>query len=202
MSVLCPADAIPDIQNMPVERSEVSERAYYIWKRYGNPDAAANYYLAEKEIRMEARLREVFRLLDVTDQGECSFKQLLVFGDFIGVEWTLLYLREAFNVFDATEDSIINLSQFLRFTVNELNGLDIQLFNYMVEGFIIYTGFDYRMREELQNCFTSMPSYKLCTVSISDFLYLAEYLSPEKDRSYHLRVLSAIDVVLLLELYV
>ena len=49
---------------------------------------------------MEARLREVFRLLDVTDQGECSFKQLLVFGDFIGVEWTLLYLREAFNVFD------------------------------------------------------------------------------------------------------
>ena len=100
---------------------------------------------------MEARLREVFRLLDVTDQGECSFKQLLVFGDFIGVEWTLLYLREAFNVFDATEDSIINLSQFLRFTVNELNGLDIQLFNYMVEGFIIYTGFDYRMREELQN---------------------------------------------------
>lgn len=100
---------------------------------------------------MEARLREVFRLLDVTDQGECSFKQLLVFGDFIGVEWTLLYLREAFNVFDATEDSIINLSQFLRFAVNELNGLDIQLFNYMVEGFIIYTGFDYRMREELQN---------------------------------------------------
>lgn len=100
---------------------------------------------------MEARLREVFRLLDITDQGECSFKQLLVFGDFIGVEWTLLYLREAFNVFDATEDSIINLSQFLRFAVNELNGLDIQLFNYMVEGFIIYTGFDYRMREELQN---------------------------------------------------
>ena len=100
---------------------------------------------------MEARLREVFRLLDVTDQGECSFKQLLLFGDFIGVEWTLLYLREAFNVFDATEDSIINLSQFLRFSVNELNGLDIQLFNYMVEGFIIYTGFDYRMREELQN---------------------------------------------------
>ena len=100
---------------------------------------------------MEARLKEVFRLLDYNDRGECSFKQLLEFGDFIGVEWTLLYLREAFNVFDATEESIINLFQFLRFTVNELNGLDIQLFNYMVEGFIIYTGFDYRLREEIQN---------------------------------------------------
>lgn len=100
---------------------------------------------------MEVRLKEVFRLLDSNDRGECSFRQLLEFGDFIGVEWTLLYLREAFNVFDATEESIINLFQFLRFTVNELNGLDIQLFNYMVEGFIIYTGFDYRLREEIQN---------------------------------------------------
>lgn len=107
---------------------------------------------------MEARLKEVFRLLDNNDRGECSFKQLLEFGDFIGVEWTLLYLREAFNVFDATEESIINLSQFLRFSVNELNGLDIQLFNYMVEGFIIYTGFDYRLREEIQNVGSSLPS--------------------------------------------
>ncbi|KNB41759.1 hypothetical protein JH06_5388 [Blastocystis sp. subtype 4] len=38
-----------------------------------------------------------------------------------------------------------------------------------------------------------MPSYKIYTVSISDFLYLAEYLAPEKDRSFHLRVLSVID---------
>lgn len=58
------------------------------------------------------------------------------------------------------------------------------MFNYVVEGFIVYTGFDNRIKEELQNvrmvtirysqCFTSMPSYKVCTVSISDFLYLAE----------------------------
>ncbi len=74
---------------------------------------------------MESRLEEVFRLLDNEGRGECSFRQLLAFGDFIGVEWTLLYLREAFNLFEASEEAIINLSQFLRFTVSELNGLDI-----------------------------------------------------------------------------
>ena len=125
----------------------------------------ANYYLAEKEIRMENRLKEVFLVLDENDNGECSFKQLLSFGDFIGVEWTLLYLREAFNLYDGSEDSIINLSQFLQFCVNELNGLDIlscikllfsfisdlDVFNYVVEGFLVYSSFDYQMKEEIQN---------------------------------------------------
>lgn len=125
----------------------------------------ANYYLAEKEIRMEYRLKEVFLVLDENDNGECSFKQLLSFGDFIGVEWTLLYLREAFNLYDGSEDSIINLSQFLQFCVNELNGLDIlsfihllfsfitdlDVFNYVVEGFLVYSSFDYQMKEEIQN---------------------------------------------------
>lgn len=74
---------------------------------------------------MEPRLKEVFRLLDNTDRSVCTFGQLLAFGDFIGVEWTLLYLRESFNLFEATESSIVNLTQFLRFTVDELNGLDI-----------------------------------------------------------------------------
>ena len=125
----------------------------------------ANYYLAEKEIRMENRLKEVFLVLDENDNGECSFKQLLSFGDFIGVEWTLLYLRETFNLYDGSEDSIINLSQFLQFCVNELNGLDIlsyikllfsfisdlDVFNYVVEGFLVYSSFDYQMKEEIQN---------------------------------------------------
>ena len=125
----------------------------------------ANYYLAEKEIRMENRLKEVFLVMDENDNGECSFKQLLSFGDFIGVEWTLLYLREAFNLYDGSEDSIINLSQFLQFCVNELNGLDIlsfikllfsfitdlDVFNYVVEGFLVYSSFDYQMKEEIQN---------------------------------------------------
>ena len=52
----------------------------------------------------------------------------------------------------------------------------LQLFNYIVEGFIVYTGFDKRMKEELQVCFTSMPSQKLNTISISDFLYLIDVL--------------------------
>lgn len=127
----------------------------------------ANYYLAEKEIRMESRLKEVFCLLDEKNCGECSFRSLLSFGNFIGVEWTLLYLREAFNIYDGTDDSIVSLSQFLQFCVNELNGLDIlipnisdsfishlQMFNYVVEGFIVFTNFDYRIKEELQqvNC--------------------------------------------------
>ena len=125
----------------------------------------ANYYLAEKEIRMEYRLKEVFLVLDENDNGECSFKQLLSFGDFIGVEWTLLYLREAFNLYDGSEDSIINLSQLLQFCVNELNGLDIlsfinllfsfitdlDVFNYVIEGFLVYSSFDYQMKEEIQN---------------------------------------------------
>ena len=125
----------------------------------------ANYYLAEKEIRMEYRLKEVFLVLDENDNGECSFKQLLSFGDFIGVEWTLLYLREAFNMYDGSEDSIINLSQLLQFCVNELNGLDIlsfinllfsfitdlDVFNYVIEGFLVYSSFDYQMKEEIQN---------------------------------------------------
>lgn len=123
----------------------------------------ANYYLAEKEIRMESRLKEVFCLLDAKNCGECSFRSLLSFGNFIGVEWTLLYLREAFNIYDGTDDSIVSLSQFLQFCVNELNGLDIlipnisdsfishlQMFNYVVEGFIVFTNFDYRIKEELQ----------------------------------------------------
>lgn len=123
----------------------------------------ANYYLAEKEIRMESRLKEVFCLLDEKNCGECSFRNLLSFGNFIGVEWTLLYLREAFNIYDGTDDTIVSLSQFLQFCVNELNGLDIlipiilnsfitdlQMFNYVVEGFIVYTNFDYRIKEELQ----------------------------------------------------
>ena len=125
----------------------------------------ANYYLAEREIRMENRLKEVFLVLDENNNGECSFKQLLSFGDFIGVEWTLLYLRETFNLYDGSEDSIINLSQFLQFCVNELNGLDIlscikllfsfisdlDVFNYVVEGFLVYSSFDYQMKEEIQN---------------------------------------------------
>ena len=125
----------------------------------------ANYYLAEKEIRMENRLKEVFLVLDENNKGECSFKQLLSFGDFIGVEWTLLYLRETFNLYDGSEDSIINLSQFLQFCVNELNGLDIlscikllfsfisdlDVFNYVVEGFLVYSSFDYQMKEEIQH---------------------------------------------------
>ena len=32
-------DAIPDIQNMVLNHSEVNERAFFIWKRYGNSDA-------------------------------------------------------------------------------------------------------------------------------------------------------------------
>lgn len=32
-------DAIPDIQNMVLDHNEVNERAFFIWKRYGNPDA-------------------------------------------------------------------------------------------------------------------------------------------------------------------
>ena len=125
----------------------------------------ANYYLAEKEIRMENRLKEVFLVLDESNNGECSFKQLLSFGDFIGVEWTLLYLRETFNLYDGSEDSIINLSQFLQFCVNELNGLDIlsyikllfsfitdlDVFNYVIEGCLVYSSFDYQMKEEIQN---------------------------------------------------
>ena len=125
----------------------------------------ANYYLAEKELRMENRLKEVFLVLDENNNGECSFKQLLSFGDFIGVEWTLLYLRETFNLYDGSEDSIINLSQFLQFCVNELNGLDIlsciklrfsfisdlDVFNYVVEGLLVYSSFDYQMKEEIQN---------------------------------------------------
>ena len=86
---------------------------------------------------METRLEEIFRLLDDESRGECSFRRLLAFGVFIGVEWTLLYLREAFNYFDATNDTIINLSQFLRFTVNELNGLDILMIWQKVASFHI-----------------------------------------------------------------
>ena len=103
--------------------------------------------------------------MDENNNGECSFKQLLSFGDFIGVEWTLLYLRETFNLYDGSEDCIINLSQFLQFCVNELNGLDIlscikllfsfisdlDVFNYVVEGFLVYSSFDYQMKEEIQN---------------------------------------------------
>ena len=74
---------------------------------------------------MEQRLSEVFRLLDEQNRGECSFQQLLSFGNFVGVDWTPLYLRETFEMFDGNEQSIVNLSQFLRFTVSELNGLDI-----------------------------------------------------------------------------
>lgn len=41
-------DAIPDIQNMVLNHGEVSERAFFIWKRYGNPDAVklllSSYY--------------------------------------------------------------------------------------------------------------------------------------------------------------
>lgn len=146
---------------------------------------------------MEPRLEEVFRLLDNIDRGVCSFGQLLAFGDFIGVEWTLLYLRESFNLFDATEDSIINLAQFLRFCVDELNGLDIlQYFvwkrlNAKSPAVQLCGGGLHRLhglrlpyqggvakrsrcRGLTLQCFTSMPSYKVCTVSISDFLYLAE----------------------------
>ena len=58
----------------------------------------------------------------------------------------------------------------------------LQLFNYIVEGFIAYTGFDKRMKEELQICFTSMPSQKLNTISISDFLYLIDVFIPSSMR--------------------
>ena len=46
-------DAIPDIQNMVLDHSEVSERAFFIWKRYGNPDAVKlllPFYSVESEL--------------------------------------------------------------------------------------------------------------------------------------------------------
>ena len=128
-------DRIPNINEIIVRKDDITERAFYIWKRYGNSDSVivvflfyikvSNYYLAEKEIRMESRLREVFLLLDEDGREECSFRQLLSFGNFIGVEWTLLYLQESLNKYDATDQSSLTLSQFLYFCVNELNGLDI-----------------------------------------------------------------------------
>jgi len=82
---------------------------------------------------MEQRLKEVFQLLDEDNCGECSFQQLLAFGNFVGVDWTPLYLRETFEMFDGSEQSIVNLSQFLRFTVSELNGLDILRNRFTIE---------------------------------------------------------------------
>ena len=74
---------------------------------------------------MERRLTEVFRLLDEQCREECTFRQLLSFGNFIGVEWSLLYLQEAFSKYDGTDQSTLTLSQFLHFCIDELNGLDI-----------------------------------------------------------------------------
>ena len=130
---------------------------------------------------MENRLKDVFRVLSVA--GECSFRQLLFFGNFIGVEWSLLYLQEAFQLYDGSESSTISLSSFLQFCVEELNGLDIllninwfysfilhlQQFNYVVEGFLVYTNFDSQMKEELQK----VKHFLICKIvlSVHDFLY-------------------------------
>lgn len=54
--------------------------------------------------------------------------------------------------------------------------LHLQHFNYIIEGFIAYSGYDSRLKEELQICFSSMPSHKLCTIRSNDFLDLANVL--------------------------
>ena len=35
---LCPTDSIPSITDMNIDLTKVKDRAYYIWKRYGNQD--------------------------------------------------------------------------------------------------------------------------------------------------------------------
>lgn len=65
---------------------------------------------------------------------------------------------------------IVNSSAFHSFI------LHLQLFNYIIEGFIAYSGYDSRLKEELQICFSSMPSHKLCTIRSSDFLDLVNVL--------------------------
>ena len=32
-------DTIPDLTHLTIDSSKVNERAFYIWKQYGNPDA-------------------------------------------------------------------------------------------------------------------------------------------------------------------
>lgn len=32
-------DTIPDLTHLTIDSSKVSERAFYIWKQYGNPDS-------------------------------------------------------------------------------------------------------------------------------------------------------------------
>lgn len=98
---------------------------------------------------MEVRLKEVFHLLDEFDRDECSFQQLLAFGNFIGVEWTLFYLREAFGLFTADQQTTINLSQFLQFTVSELNGLDI-LSRCSFHFNFVFISFLFRLYEEVE----------------------------------------------------
>lgn len=191
--IVCPADAVPDIENAFVDKTQAIQRAYFIWKKYGSNDGVSNYYQAEKELRMESRLQSIFRILDTKNTGECTFKQLLEFGNFIGEEWTLLYLRESFDLYDATESTIVNCSQFVRFCINELNGLNLTRFNYLLEGFIAFNKFDYRMKEEMDNCFKGLASFKGYTVGAADFSLLAEYLCSEKPKAFHYNMLNIID---------
>ncbi|KAK8803603.1 hypothetical protein WA158_001297 [Blastocystis sp. Blastoise] len=120
----CPADSITNILDIPIRVKYIQDRAYYIWKRYGNQNEQANYFQAVKELRMEIRMNDVFNVFNMGDD-KCTLEHTMTFGRFLAVDWSLMYLRETFDVFDATEDYKITRNQFITFCVDELNGLDI-----------------------------------------------------------------------------
>ena len=44
-------DTIPDITHLVIDPSKVNERAFYIWKQYGNPDSVGLHEEADLKER-------------------------------------------------------------------------------------------------------------------------------------------------------
>lgn len=193
-------DTIPDITHLAIDPSKVNERAFYIWKQYGNPDSVGLHEVVDlKECELlscrkrTANGNETGRNLS-SSRWRVARRVLLSstprlrrlhrsgMDDLVPARSVQLLWRDEWYHHQLVSVSPIHGERTQRtWYPHDLakGGFipHLQLFNYVVEGFIVFTGFDARIQDELQNCFVSMPSYKVFTVSISDCLYLAEVVS-------------------------
>ena len=120
----CPFDSIRDLSSIHLEEKSIETRAYYIWKKYGNSNSDANYYQAIKELKMIICLDDVFTLFN-NGSNKCSFDNMILFGRFLGVDWSLIYLQETFDNYTGDYSSLITYQQYIDFCIDELNGMNI-----------------------------------------------------------------------------
>lgn len=130
-----------------------------------------NWYLGEKELRLAKKLKDIFNTIDKEKTGLISFDEIIHFGTFMRVEWTLSFLREAFDVLFANHDYRIPENQFLDFASSELNGMDLLLASTLMDGYITLLKLEPQHRTHLEDCFDKLDKNGSGNVPVADVIH-------------------------------